>query len=78
LIVTLDVRECWELKAWILGFGSEAIVLDPSDLAEEIAQIARATANHYRPRGQRRPPHRARDKTAPKVAAKGTPEAASG
>lgn len=57
-VVTLEVRECWELKAWILGFGSEAVVLEPQQLADEIAQIAGATADRYRHRS-RRPPQRA-------------------
>jgi predicted DNA-binding transcriptional regulator YafY len=78
LVVTLEVRECWELKAWILGFGSEAVVLDPPHLAKEIAQIARTIAHQYRPRGQRRPPQRAKPEERPQRANRRIPGANAG
>lgn len=47
IIVSLVVRVCWELKAWILGFGADAVVLEPLILVEEIRNIATQMAARY-------------------------------
>lgn len=36
VIVTLTARVCWELVAWILGFGRQAVVLEPAELVDQI------------------------------------------
>lgn len=47
VIVTMSVRPCPELRAWILGFGSEAVVLEPAELAEEIRTTVGQMASNY-------------------------------
>jgi predicted DNA-binding transcriptional regulator YafY len=47
VVVTISVRPCPELKAWILGFGSDAVVLEPPDLVEEIRSILAKTVSNY-------------------------------
>jgi predicted DNA-binding transcriptional regulator YafY len=47
VVVTLSTRICWELKAWILGFGAEAVVLEPPDLAGEVRDIADQMVSKY-------------------------------
>lgn len=45
--VTLHVRVCAELEAWILGFGEDAEVIGPADLRERIGRRARRMARTY-------------------------------
>jgi predicted DNA-binding transcriptional regulator YafY len=62
-VVTVRLRVCPEVEAWILAFGEEAEVLSPSALRSRIAKRARAAAEVYggfpkpglagRPRGAR-------------------------
>ncbi len=47
VIVTLSVRPCWELKAWILGFGKEAVVLEPPELVDDIRGAIAKMASNY-------------------------------
>jgi predicted DNA-binding transcriptional regulator YafY len=44
LVLTLKVADLGEVKRWLIGFGSEAEVLEPHELAEEIAREARQLA----------------------------------
>jgi predicted DNA-binding transcriptional regulator YafY len=46
--MTLEVGIAPDLENWILGWGSHAVVLDPPELREQIASIARAMALQYR------------------------------
>jgi predicted DNA-binding transcriptional regulator YafY len=41
LILTLDVADTAEVKGWILGFGQEAEVLEPTSLRQEIRAEAK-------------------------------------
>src|SRR5450631_1235607 len=63
VVVTMSVRKCPELKAWILGFGAEAVVLEPSELADELRDEVANMAANYRGANegpnQRREPRRA-------------------
>ena len=36
IILTLNVGDLWEVKRWLIGFGAEAEVLKPAELAEDI------------------------------------------
>jgi predicted DNA-binding transcriptional regulator YafY len=36
IILTLQIADLWEVKHWLIGFGSEAEVLEPAELREEI------------------------------------------
>jgi predicted DNA-binding transcriptional regulator YafY len=45
--VTLQVRLCRELQAWILGFGDQAIVKKPDRLRDEVAARLRSAAASY-------------------------------
>jgi predicted DNA-binding transcriptional regulator YafY len=47
VVVTMSARPCPELKAWILGFGSEAVVLEPAELADEIGSTVAQAASKY-------------------------------
>jgi predicted DNA-binding transcriptional regulator YafY len=47
VIVTMSVRSCWELKAWVLGLGSEATVLEPAELADDIRKTAAKMMSNY-------------------------------
>lgn len=47
IVVTLTVRPCWELKAWILGFGPDAVVLEPADLAAEMRGLVAKMSDRY-------------------------------
>lgn len=56
VVLELRVRTCPELERLILGFGSEAEVLEPPELRAKIATRAAAMAKRYRkPTRQRRP-----------------------
>jgi len=43
----LEVGSTAELRQWILGFGANALVLEPESLREEIAQELRAASANY-------------------------------
>ena len=47
VVVTLFARVCWELKAWILGFGADAVVLEPLELHNEMQSIVAKMAARY-------------------------------
>jgi len=47
VILTLEVGVAYELKQWILGFGSDVTVLHPSSLAKEIADTHRQALDNY-------------------------------
>jgi proteasome accessory factor B len=38
IILTLNVGDLWEVKRWLIGFGAEAEVLKPAELANDIVQ----------------------------------------
>jgi predicted DNA-binding transcriptional regulator YafY len=63
IVVKLTVRICPELKAWILGFGCEALVLEPEELREEVRREVAATMGRYKKVGQRGSGRRARPAT---------------
>jgi predicted DNA-binding transcriptional regulator YafY len=64
IVVTLVVRVCPELEAWVLGFAGDAEVLEPPEFARQIkTAIARMSTS-------RRPPHRA-SHSPPKKTARG-------
>lgn len=46
--VSMHLKPCRELTAWILGFGAEATVLRPGGLRRKIATITRKMASRYR------------------------------
>jgi hypothetical protein len=47
VVVTMTVRLCPELKAWVLGFGEEAEVISPRELRDEVAHRTAAAAQRY-------------------------------
>ncbi len=47
IIVTLTVRVCWELTAWILGFGADAVVLEPQALVDKVREATKQMAANY-------------------------------
>jgi predicted DNA-binding transcriptional regulator YafY len=47
IVVTLTARLCWELRAWILGFGEEAMVIEPPELVEQIRESVSAMTTNY-------------------------------
>jgi predicted DNA-binding transcriptional regulator YafY len=47
VVVTMSVRLCPELRAWILGFGPEAVVLEPAALVDDIGKAASQMASAY-------------------------------
>lgn len=47
VIVTLRVLDTVELRSWILGWGEAVEVLEPDELRQEIAEIARAILDIY-------------------------------
>jgi hypothetical protein len=47
VVVSVTARVCWELKAWILGFGSDAVVLEPGILAEEMRDAVTQMKANY-------------------------------
>ena len=47
VILSLRVGIAYELKQWILGFGADVKVLEPSELAAEIAKIHQQAAAQY-------------------------------
>lgn len=49
LIIRLQVRLSIELKRWVLWFGPEAEVLQPTALREEVANDVREAARRYAP-----------------------------
>ena len=48
IILTLKVADLWEVKFWLIGFGVEATVLSPIEIAKEIGVEARTLANVVR------------------------------
>ena len=52
VLLSLSVRTCPELVAWILGFAEEVEVLAPASLREAVAERHRAAAARYRSQGQ--------------------------
>jgi proteasome accessory factor B len=46
-VMTLEVGIAPDLENWILGWGSHAVVLEPQELRDQIASIARAMALQY-------------------------------
>jgi proteasome accessory factor B len=48
IILTLQVADPWEVKFWLIGFGAEATVLSPIELAQEIGAEAEALAKACR------------------------------
>lgn len=48
IILTLQVADLWEVKFWLIGFGVEATVLSPVELAKEIGTEADTLAKVYR------------------------------
>jgi predicted DNA-binding transcriptional regulator YafY len=48
IILTLQVADLWEVKFWLIGFGVEATVLNPIELAKEIGTEAETLAKVYR------------------------------
>jgi predicted DNA-binding transcriptional regulator YafY len=51
ITVLLRVRNCPELRTWILGFGDEAEVVRPVSLRDEVARRAEALARKYQVTG---------------------------
>src|ERR1700728_1958559 len=47
IILTLQVANLWEVQRWLIGFGSDALVLEPRELKQ---QIERECANLLRRR----------------------------
>jgi hypothetical protein len=68
--VTLHVRVCPELEAWILGFGEDAEVISPPELRDRIAARARRLVQKYASVGARRP-RRKGDEVIPRSAGLG-------
>jgi len=50
--LTLDVGLAPDLENWILGWGAHAVVLEPKELRESIASVARAMALQYPAKGR--------------------------
>jgi predicted DNA-binding transcriptional regulator YafY len=48
VLVTLHVRVCPEVQAWIQGFGEDAEVLKPASLRKRVARSLAAAAAKYR------------------------------
>jgi predicted DNA-binding transcriptional regulator YafY len=48
IILTLQVADLWEVKFWLVGFGAEATVLSPIELAKEIGAEGEKLAKVYR------------------------------
>jgi predicted DNA-binding transcriptional regulator YafY len=48
IILTLQVADLWEVKFWLIGFGAEATVLGPIELAQEVGVEAETLAKVYR------------------------------
>jgi predicted DNA-binding transcriptional regulator YafY len=48
--VRLRVRLCPEVVAWILGFGADVRVIEPSALRRRIARMAQQMARAHRER----------------------------
>jgi predicted DNA-binding transcriptional regulator YafY len=47
IILTLNVGIAYELKQWVLGFGSDVTVLEPASLANDIVQSHREALGNY-------------------------------
>jgi predicted DNA-binding transcriptional regulator YafY len=43
----LTVSHLWDIKAWVLSWGSEAKVISPSELVDLVAEQATKTAELY-------------------------------
>ncbi|MGO8735849.1 MAG: helix-turn-helix transcriptional regulator [Terriglobia bacterium] len=44
IILTLEIADLWEVKRWLIGFGVDADVLQPRELAEQIRNECRMVA----------------------------------
>lgn len=47
VVMTVRISGLNEIKRWILGFGSEAVVLAPAELRDDIAEEARKMSKEY-------------------------------
>ncbi|PLX48575.1 MAG: hypothetical protein C0613_10335 [Desulfobulbaceae bacterium] len=47
LLLELTVSHLFDLKKWLLSWGCQARVLEPAELAEQMAEEARAMARLY-------------------------------
>jgi len=47
LIVTLKVRDIGEIMHWVLGWGSNVLVLEPKQLKQELIKVANHYQNNY-------------------------------
>jgi predicted DNA-binding transcriptional regulator YafY len=47
VILTLETSGRWDVKRWLLGFGTDAELLEPADLRREIAADLRKLAKAY-------------------------------
>lgn len=47
--ITMDVRGTTELASWVLGFGDQAVVLEPDSLRDHIGGELERAAARYRP-----------------------------
>jgi len=45
--VELEVAQTPELIQWVLGFGCQALVIEPASLADAVAAEARLTSDLY-------------------------------
>jgi len=45
IILSMETSEWWDVKKWVLSYGSESKVLEPKKLREEILQEARTMLN---------------------------------
>jgi proteasome accessory factor B len=50
LIMEMSVGDLGEVRRWLLGWGAEAEVLEPEELAREIEEHARRILSRYFPR----------------------------
>jgi len=48
-LVTLRVAGTEEIRRWVLGYGAEAEVLEPTSLREALAEEAKKLAKIYGP-----------------------------
>ncbi len=55
IILTLNVGDLNEVKRWLIGFGSEAVVLEPAELTAEIAGDCSKLARMRRATGAMNP-----------------------
>ena len=50
----MSVANLWEVKRWLIGYGADAEVLRPTDLAKDIEEECAKLLNIKRPRKARR------------------------